>query len=118
MELLVGVLSGGVGVAVGAIFSVVVGLRELRRSRISTTARLDQIEQTMRTTTDARLDRIEHLLSAPDQAWYWTPEWQEGEVAADADLADGRSKVHLTEADLMEAIDSIPASDEASRTSH
>jgi len=27
---------------------------------------------------------------APDQAWYWTPEWQAGERQADADKAAGR----------------------------
>jgi hypothetical protein len=26
----------------------------------------------------------------PDQAWFWTPEWQAGEAEADADLAAGR----------------------------
>jgi len=27
---------------------------------------------------------------APDQAWFWTPEWQAGERQADADKAAGR----------------------------
>jgi antitoxin PrlF len=26
----------------------------------------------------------------PDQWWFWTPEWQEGERLADADIAAGR----------------------------
>lgn len=26
----------------------------------------------------------------PDQAWFWTPEWQEGEREADEDIAAGR----------------------------
>lgn len=26
----------------------------------------------------------------PDQAWFWTPKWQEGEREADEDLAAGR----------------------------
>jgi hypothetical protein len=28
----------------------------------------------------------------PDQAWFWAPEWQAGERAADVDLAAGRSR--------------------------
>lgn len=30
------------------------------------------------------------LARDPDQAWFWTPEWQAGECEADADLAAGR----------------------------
>lgn len=26
----------------------------------------------------------------PDQAWYWTPEWQAGEREVDEDIASGR----------------------------
>ncbi|WP_435589786.1 hypothetical protein [Micromonospora aurantiaca (nom. illeg.)] len=34
--------------------------------------------------------RLGELLRDPDQAWFWTPEWQAGEREADADLAAGR----------------------------
>ena len=27
----------------------------------------------------------------PDQAWFWTPEWQAGELEADQDIAAGRT---------------------------
>jgi hypothetical protein len=29
----------------------------------------------------------------PEQAWFWTPEWQAREREADADLAAGRSSI-------------------------
>lgn len=90
-------VSGGVGAAVGALVSAWL---TLRRSRLD---------------TDARLERIEHMLAAPDQAWYWTPEWQAGEVEADADLAAGRSTRHDSEEDFLSALDAIPAADESSR---
>ena len=33
---------------------------------------------------------VQSLLTAAEQAYFWTPEWQEKEREADADLADGR----------------------------
>jgi len=30
------------------------------------------------------------LVMDPDQAWFWTEEWQEGEREADRDIAEGR----------------------------
>lgn len=38
----------------------------------------------------ATTERVEHMLTAPGQAWFWTPEWQAGEADADADLVAGR----------------------------
>ena len=35
-----------------------------------------------------------------DQAWFWTPEWQEGERQASEDIAGGRTTVH-EDADAM-----------------
>ncbi|WP_406377114.1 AbrB/MazE/SpoVT family DNA-binding domain-containing protein [Streptomyces sp. NBC_00197] len=35
-----------------------------------------------------------------DQAWFWTPEWQEGERRASEDIAAGRTTVH-EDADAM-----------------
>lgn len=35
-----------------------------------------------------------------DQAWFWTPEWQEGERRASEDIAAGRVKTY----DSMEAM--------------
>ena len=35
-----------------------------------------------------------------DQAWFWTPEWQEGERRASEDIAAGRTAVH-EDADSM-----------------
>lgn len=39
-----------------------------------------------------------------DQAWYWTPEWQEGEREADADLSAGRSRVFASDEEFLSAL--------------
>ncbi len=52
------------------------------------------------------------MLTPPDQAWYWTPEWQAGEAAADADLAAGRGTVYRSGEEFLAAFDAIPAADE------
>ena len=39
-----------------------------------------------------------------DQAWFWTPEWQAGERAADEDLATGRIKTFSTPDEFIEAL--------------
>lgn len=36
-----------------------------------------------------------------DEAFFWTPEWQEGEAAAEADLAAGRTRRFATADDLI-----------------
>jgi hypothetical protein len=41
----------------------------------------------------------------PDQAWFWTPEWQAGERAADADLAAGRSSRYDSDEALLRALE-------------
>ena len=41
----------------------------------------------------------------PDQAWFWTPEWQAGEKAADADLAAGRSTVYDSDEAFLKALE-------------
>ena len=41
----------------------------------------------------------------PDQAWYWTQEWQEGEREADEDIAAGRTLGPFDNVeDLIEAL--------------
>lgn len=100
MEAVLALVSGGFGAALGALVSLVLVHRAARAAR---------------ETTEARLERIEHMLTAPDQAWYWTPEWQAGEAAADADMGAGRSTRHASEDDFLAALDAIPAADEPSR---
>jgi len=41
----------------------------------------------------------------PDQAWFWTSEWQDKERDADADLAAGRVTRYETDEDFLEALD-------------
>ena len=37
----------------------------------------------------------------PDQAWFWTPEWQAGEAEAAAEIAAGRSKVYYSVDEML-----------------
>lgn len=98
MEVWVAVaLSSSATAVVAALTMLLATYLELRRSR-------------------ARLDRIEHILVAPDQAWFWTPEWQAGEGEADTDMAAGRSTVARSEEDFLAGLDQIPAADEPSRS--
>lgn len=41
----------------------------------------------------------------PDQAWFWSPEWQAGECAADADIANGRSTRYESDEDFLSALE-------------
>ena len=38
------------------------------------------------------------------QAWFWTPEWQQGERAADADLAAGRAETFTSGEEFLGAL--------------
>jgi len=38
------------------------------------------------------------------QAWFWAPEWQQGEREADADLAAGRGETFGSGGELLEAL--------------
>jgi hypothetical protein len=49
----------------------------------------------------------------PEQAWFWTPEWQAGEREADADIAAGRTTVFHSEEEFFEALDSVSINGEA-----
>jgi hypothetical protein len=47
--------------------------------------------------TDGRID--------PEQAWFWTREWQAKEREADKDLVAGRATTHENDAELLGALD-------------
>jgi hypothetical protein len=49
----------------------------------------------------------------PEQAWFWTPEWQVGEREAVADIAAGRTTVLHSEEQFFEALDSVSINGEA-----
>jgi AbrB family looped-hinge helix DNA binding protein len=38
------------------------------------------------------------------QAWFWTPQWQQGEREADADLAAGRAQIFNSGEDFLDAL--------------
>ncbi|HEY7834762.1 MAG TPA: hypothetical protein VIG30_14410 [Ktedonobacterales bacterium] len=41
----------------------------------------------------------------PDQAWFWTPEWQEAEARVDAEYAAGLGEVFANEDDFFDDLD-------------
>jgi bifunctional DNA-binding transcriptional regulator/antitoxin component of YhaV-PrlF toxin-antitoxin module len=43
----------------------------------------------------------------PDQAWYWTPEWQEGEREVDAEIAAGGLRRFESDEEFLAYLDSI-----------
>ena len=46
----------------------------------------------------------------PDQAWFWTPEWQAKEQAADADKAAGKVDRYRSDEEFLAALDERSAS--------
>ena len=54
-------------------------------------------------TSEGILLRPQKLIDAT-QAWFWTPEWQEGEREADADLAAGNTEFFESGEELIEAL--------------
>ena len=52
------------------------------------------------------------MLVEKSQAWFWTPEWQEKERAADADYAAGRFRTHDNTEAFLEALDNEPYASE------
>jgi hypothetical protein len=49
----------------------------------------------------------------PDQAWFWTPEWQAGEREAEAELAEGSGVAYRSTDDFIAHLESVrpPESD-------
>jgi len=44
----------------------------------------------------------------PDQAWFWTPAWQQGEQEAEAELAKGAGVVYRSTEDFISHLESVP----------
>jgi antitoxin PrlF len=55
-------------------------------------------------TDDGILLRPQKVIDA-SQAWFWTPEWQAGERAADADRAAGRVQAFGSGEELVAALE-------------
>jgi antitoxin PrlF len=47
--------------------------------------------------------------SAPDQAWFWTPEWLAGEREADAERAEGAGRAFRSTDEFMAHLESVRA---------
>jgi hypothetical protein len=49
----------------------------------------------------------------PDQAWFWTLEWQAGEREADAEIAAGRGTHYDSDEEFLAALDERSGSSDA-----
>jgi antitoxin MazE len=54
----------------------------------------------------ARLVPVKTIKVPREQAWFWTPEWQQREKEADSDLASGQYKDFDTLDDLLKELHS------------
>jgi len=55
-------------------------------------------------TAEGILLRPKKLIDA-SQAWFWTPEWQQGERAASADIASGHLTTFASAEDFLDSLD-------------
>jgi hypothetical protein len=53
--------------------------------------------------------RPEHI--DPDQAWFWTREWIEGEIDAEIAIAEGRTTFYGSDEEFLAALDERMKSD-------
>ncbi|MDQ2911248.1 MAG: AbrB/MazE/SpoVT family DNA-binding domain-containing protein [Actinomycetota bacterium] len=53
---------------------------------------------------DGVLELHPHAAVPADQAWFWSPEWQDGEREASADIEAGRVERFDDEAGLVDAL--------------
>ena len=72
-------------------------------------ALIEQIDVRLSTLPPAKLvvvlDFVSYLAERdPDQAWFWTPEWQAGERQADEDLRTGNYEDFDTMDDLIASL--------------
>ncbi|MGI8553660.1 MAG: hypothetical protein ACR2PL_23165 [Dehalococcoidia bacterium] len=44
----------------------------------------------------------------PDQAWFWTPEWLQCEIEAEAQLAAGQGTLYRSDEEFLAHLDRIP----------
>jgi hypothetical protein len=58
--------------------------------------------------TRAAVEDIATALTDGDQAWFWTPEWQDGEREADEDMAAGRSVKFRSVDEMASYFDRVP----------
>jgi hypothetical protein len=95
-----------IGAAIGALMSS--GVTAIVAATLGRKLRLEE------RATRAAVDRLTTAV-AGSQAWYWSPEWQEGEREADEDLAEGRYQRFTTTEDMDKALGEVPSSFASSR---
>lgn len=47
----------------------------------------------------------------PDQAWFWTKEWQAGEREADEEIRSGRGRVFYSEEEFLASLEEVALGD-------
>lgn len=70
-------------------------------------AALEHLAAENETTVSELVQKIadgELLITDPDQAYFWTPEWQAQEAEADADIAAGRVEKFDTKEDFLDSL--------------
>jgi hypothetical protein len=100
-----------IGVALGALLAILALPLTLRRA-MSTAVNV-QVERLgaevarQEEQTRATVEGLARVV-AGSQAWYWSPDWQEGEREADAELAAGRGMVFDSDADFEQYLANRP----------
>ncbi len=61
-------------------------------------------EQYLARFLQAWAERLSDEQPDPDQAWFWTPEWQAGECLAVVDRAEDRSTRYASDEDFLHAL--------------
>jgi bifunctional DNA-binding transcriptional regulator/antitoxin component of YhaV-PrlF toxin-antitoxin module len=56
---------------------------------------------------DGVIELIPHHAVPADQAWFWTPEWQQMEREADEDIAAGRVTTYDSAEDFARSLDEL-----------
>jgi hypothetical protein len=87
-------------------------LSDADRRKITELARIDRV--TASRVVESAIDTYWQQRVAerdPQQAWFWTEDWQAGEREADADIAAGRTTRHESTDEFLAFLDTIPPRD-------
>ena len=62
---------------------------------------LEEGDELIFTVEDGHIVLTPAAIIPRDQAWFWTPEWQAKEAAADAQIASGDSETYESDAEFL-----------------
>jgi hypothetical protein len=69
---------------------------------------IDQLPEEAVEGTAAFLEQVVRRRIDPDQAWFWTQAWQQGEREAEADLAAGHFERFDSDEAFLSHLESVP----------